>query len=96
MNGNSKFRRENEMYIFISNPKELVNVRTHYYQSTPRLPVRTLYKMPLTLSMMYFFLHPRNVDIIKYNKLRGHTFITNVMIPLPPTPSVKFNNRAIV
>ena len=41
-----------------------------------------------------FFLYPRNLDIIKYNKLRGHIFMTNFMI-LPSPPFIKINNRAI-
>ena len=61
----------------------------------PPLLVCTLYRRPLTLYMMYFFLYPRNLDIIKYNKLRSHAFMTNFMI-LSPLPSVKINNRGIV
>ena len=71
---------------FIFNRKEIVHVSTHYYQSTPPLPVRILYTRPLTLYMMYFFLYPRNLDIIKYNKLWGHTFMTNFMILSPFHP----------
>ena len=60
--------------IFISNCKEIVHVDTPYYQSTHPPPV------PLTLYIMYFFLYPKNLDIIKYKKLIGHIFITNFMI----------------
>ena len=37
---------------FISNRKEIVHMHTHYYQSTPPLPVSTLYRWSLTWYMI--------------------------------------------
>ena len=41
--------------IFISNRKEILYIRTYFYQYTPPSPVRTLYGRTLILYMMYFF-----------------------------------------
>ena len=57
--------------IFISNRKEIVYVRTEFYQYTPPSSIRTLYGKLLTLYMMYFFPVPqmilRSVDAWTYN-----------------------------
>ena len=57
--------------ILISNRKEIVYVRTEFYQYTPPSPMRTLYGKLLTLYMMYFFPVPqmilRSVDAWTHN-----------------------------
>ena len=66
--------------IFISNQKEIVHVRTYCYQFTPASPACSLYRTLLTLHVMYFFLYPRNLDIIKYTKLNAFFILL-----VPPT-----------
>ena len=71
---------------------------THYHQFRPILPIRTLYRRLLTLYMAYFFLYPRDLNIIKYNELRSLTFMMSTksinFMTLPLPPSAKMNNRS--
>ena len=73
MNGKLKVRRQDEMcknaieQIFISDQKEIVQVRTYFNQYTPPFSVRTLYGRSLTLHMMHIF--PISQNNIKYSKL---------------------------
>ena len=87
-------------YIFILNQKELIHVRAHYHQFRSPLPVRTLYRSLLTLYMEYFFLYPRDWNIIKENKLRVLTFIMFIkkhqFFNPPAPPSAKISNRSLV
>ena len=85
--------------VFIFNRKEAIDVRTDYSQFRPPLSVRTLYRRLLTLFIVYFFLYPRDLNILKFNKLRGLTFMMPTksinFMTLPPPPSAKINNRSI-
>ena len=85
--------------VFIFNRKGAIDVRTDYSQFRPPLPVHTLYRRLLTLYMVYFFLYPRDLNILKFNKLRGLTFMMSTksinFMTLPTPPSAKINNRSI-
>ena len=83
-------------YIFISNRKDIVHMRTHvrtyYYHFAPLAPgpVRIVYRSLSPCWMTYFFLYPRNLGIMKYTKLTV-SFILLALLPsssplLPPFP----------
>ena len=85
-------------YNFVFNRKEIIHMPTHYHQFRPTLHVRTFYRRLLVLNMVYFFLYPADLNIIKYNKLRCLTFIMSAkkhQFYDPPAPSIRKNGQQI-